>query len=320
MKSKRILVTGGAGFIGYSLCEKLLKKNFTIFCVDNLNNYYSVKIKNDRIRNLKKYKKFYFYKLDISNYKKLDSFIKNKKIQKIIHLAAQAGVRYSYYRPDIYFKSNILGFFNILEVSKKYNINEILAASTSSVYGDQTKFPIKENYENSKPIQFYAATKKSNEVMAYSYYKMFNINFVFMRFFTVYGPWGRPDMSLFKFTKNIINNKEIEVYNNGSHIRDFTYIDDIVQGIEKLIQKKNKGFKIFNIGNNEKVHLMNVIKILEKTLKKKAIIKFLPMQPGDIFKTHSSTEKLFNYVKYKSKTGIKKGVENFTKWFLDYYK
>ena len=213
-----------------------------------------------------------------------------------------------------------MGFFNILEVSKKYNINEILAASTSSVYGDQTKFPIKENYENSKPIQFYAATKKSNEVMAYSYYKMFNINFVFMRFFTVYGPWGRPDMSLFKFTKNIINNKEIEVYNNGSHIRDFTYIDDIVQGIEKLIQKKNKGFKIFNIGNNEKVHLMNVIKILEKTLKKKAIIKFLPMQPGDIFKTHSSTEKLFNYVKYKSKTGIKKGVENFTKWFLDYYK
>jgi UDP-glucuronate 4-epimerase len=322
MKIKRILVTGGAGFIGFSLCKKLLKeKKYKVFSIDNLNNYYSVKIKKDRINLLQKnYKNFYFSKIDIANFNKLNNYIKINKIEKIIHLAAQAGVRYSYTKPEVYFRSNMLGFFNVLETSRLNNVSEVIAASSSSVYGEQSKFPIKESYENSKPIQFYAATKKSNEVMAYSYYKMFKMNFVFMRFFTVYGPWGRPDMSLFKFTKNIIQKKKIDVYNNGKHVRDFTYIDDIVSGIHKLISKKNKGYRIFNIGNNKKVKLMDMIKFLEKFLKKKAKINFLPMQPGDIYKTHSSTKSLKNYVNYKSKTEIKAGIKNFVNWFLDYYK
>ena len=266
MRYKRILITGGAGFIGFSLCKKLLEeKKYKVFSIDNFNNYYSVKIKKDRVNLLKKnYNNFYFSKIDITNFNKLNNFVKKNKIEKIVNLAAQAGVRYSYTNPDVYFKSNVLGFFNILEVSRLNKISEVLAASSSSVYGEQSKFPIKESYENSKPIQFYAATKKSNEVMAYSYYKMFKINFILMRFFTVYGPWGRPDMSLFKFTKNIINNKKIEVFNNGKHVRDFTYIDDIVSGIQKLIAKKNKGYNIFNIGNNTNIKLMDIIKLLEK--------------------------------------------------------
>ena len=322
MRYKRILITGGAGFIGFSLCKKLLEeKKYKVFSIDNFNNYYSVKIKKDRVNLLKKnYNNFYFSKIDITNFNKLNNFVKKNKIEKIVNLAAQAGVRYSYTNPDVYFKSNIRGFFNILEVSRLNKISEVLAASSSSVYGEQSKFPIKESYENSKPIQFYAATKKSNEVMAYSYYKMFKINFILMRFFTVYGPWGRPDMSLFKFTKNIINNKKIEVFNNGKHVRDFTYIDDIVSGIQKLIAKKNKGYNIFNIGNNTNIKLMDIIKLLEKFLNKKAKIKFLPIQPGDVYKTQSSTKKLENYVGYKSKTEVKKGVKNFVNWFLDYYK
>tara|TARA_B100000795_G_scaffold223527_2_gene178740 strand:- start:3632 stop:4600 length:969 start_codon:yes stop_codon:yes gene_type:complete len=322
MRYKRILITGGAGFIGFSLCKKLLEeKKYKVFSIDNFNNYYSVKIKKDRVNLLKKnYNNFYFSKIDITNFNKLNNFVKKNKIEKIVNLAAQAGVRYSYTNPDVYFKSNVLGFFNILEVSRLNKISEVLAASSSSVYGEQSKFPIKESYENSKPIQFYAATKKSNEVMAYSYYKMFKINFILMRFFTVYGPWGRPDMSLFKFTKNIINNKKIEVFNNGKHVRDFTYIDDIVSGIQKLIAKKNKGYNIFNIGNNTNIKLMDIIKLLEKFLNKKAKIKFLPIQPGDVYKTQSSTKKLENYVGYKSKTEVKKGVKNFVNWFLDYYK
>ncbi len=322
MKLKRILVTGGAGFIGFNLCKKLLEeKKFKVYSVDNLNNYYSIKIKKDRINFLNKnFKNFFYSKIDITNFKKLNNYVKKNKIEKIVHLAAQAGVRYSFTKPRVYFKSNLLGFFNILEVSRLNNISEILAASSSSVYGDQSKFPIKECYENSKPIQFYAATKKSNEIMAYSYYKMFKLNFVFMRFFTVYGPWGRPDMSLYKFTKNILKNKKIDVYNNGKHVRDFTYIDDIVSGIHKLILKKNKGHKIFNIGNTKKVNLMNMINILEKNLNKKAKINFLPMQPGDIYQTHSSTKKLENYVNYKSKTKIETGIKNFVDWFLSYHR
>ena len=261
MKIKRILVTGGAGFIGFSLCQKLLKeKKYKVFSVDNLNNYYSVKIKKDRINLLQKnYKNFYFSKIDIANFKKLNNYVKINKIEKIVHLAAQAGVRYSYTKPEVYFRSNMLGFFNVLETSRLNNVSEVIAASSSSVYGEQSKFPIKESYENSKPIQFYAATKKSN-------------------------------------------------------------IDDIVSGIHKLISKKNKGYRIFNIGNNKKVKLMDMIKFLEKFLNKKAKINFLPMQPGDIYKTHSSTKSLKNYVNYKSKTEIKAGIKNFVNWFLDYYK
>ena len=316
-----VLITGGAGFIGFSLSKELLKKKYKVYSIDNFNNYYSVKIKKDRIKYLKKeFDNFFFKKIDLANFKKLNEFVKKKNIKKIIHLAAQAGVRYSYDRPDIYFQSNLLGFFNVIEIARKNNIKEILAASTSSVYGDQNKLPIKENFETSKPIQFYAATKKSNEVMAYSYSKMFKINFVFMRFFTVYGPWGRPDMSIFKFVKNIKSGNKIEIFNYGKHARDFTYIDDIVSGITKLVKRKNNGFKIFNIGNTKKVKLMDIVKKLQNILKKKAKIKYLPMQPGDVLETHSNTKSLYDYCGYKSSTGIDKGLRNFVRWFNRYYK
>ena len=317
---KTILVTGGAGFIGYHLCLHLLKKNFNVICIDNINNYYSQKLKNDRLKNLFKFKNFEFLKLNLSKQKSIAEALRKKKIHKIVHLAAQAGVRYAYINPKTYFDNNLKVFFNIIEFARKNKITEILCASTSSIYGDQKKFPIKEKFETSRPIQFYAATKKSNEVMAYSYYKMFKINFVFMRFFTVYGPWGRPDMSIFKFVKNIKENKIIQIFNYGNHTRDFTYIDDIVDGITKLINKKNNGFFTFNIGNTKKVKLMYIVKKIESLLKKKAKIEYLPLQPGDIQKTHSSTKLLNNYTGYKSKTKIDEGLSKFVKWFNDYYK
>lgn len=267
-----------------------------------------------------KYENFTFFKVDICNKHIFEKKISKIKIDKIIHLAAQAGVRYAYINPSTYFKNNLNGFFNVIEFARKKEIKEVLCASTSSVYGDQKKFPIKETFETSKPIQFYAATKKSNEVMGYSYHKMFDLNFVFLRFFTVYGPWGRPDMSIFKFVKNMKKNKKIEIFNFGNHTRDFTYVDDIVNALVKLLNKKNQGFKTFNVGNTKKVKLMYIVNKLEKILNKKAKIKYLPLQPGDIQKTHSNTKLLNDYVGYKSKTSIDVGLKNFVEWFNNYYK
>ena len=317
---KTYLITGGVGFIGYHLCKKLLESNMNVVCIDNINNYYSQKLKKDRLSILKKYKNFNFYKIDICNKNSLEKNIPKVKINKIVHLAAQAGVRFAYVNPSTYFENNLKGFFNIIEFARKRKIKELLCASTSSIYGDQKIFPIKENFETSRPIQFYAATKKSNEVMAYSYHKMFKMNFVFMRFFTVYGPWGRPDMSIFKFVKNIKSNKKIDIFNYGNHTRDFTYIDDIIAGVFKILKKKNNGFKTFNIGNTKKIKLMYIVNKIESILQKKAKIRYLPLQPGDIQKTHSSTQELSNYVGYKSKTNIDEGLINFVNWFNNYYK
>ena len=317
---KNYLITGGAGFIGYHISKFLLDARHNVICVDNLNNYYSEKLKKDRLKELSKYRNFKFFKLDISNktilYKKLSKI----KINKIIHLAAQAGVRYAYKYPRKYFQSNLKGFFNIIEFAREKKIKELLCASTSSIYGEQEKFPIKETFDSSKPIQFYAATKKANEVMGYSYYKMFKINFVFMRFFTVYGPWGRPDLSIFKFVKNIKNGKKIQIYNFGDHVRDFTYIDDVVSGISKILKRRNKGVNIFNIGSTKKIKLMDVVKKIEFLLNKKAKIEYLSMQPGDIYKTHSDTSFLYRYCGYKSKTSINTGLKKFINWYNNYYK
>lgn len=322
MKKNIILITGCAGFIGFHLAKKLLKKTkFLIIGIDNMNNYYSTKIKKDRISILKKSsKRFIFYKYDIKNFKNLEKIARKYKIKKIINLAAQAGVRHAYQNPKSYFKSNLLGFFNILEICRKYKIKNLIYASTSSIYGDRKKFPFYENDNTDFPIQFYAATKKSNEVMAYSFFKMFGINSIGLRFFTVYGSWGRPDMSIFKFSKNILKGKFIEIYNNGNHIRDFTHVNDIVDGIYGVINKNKFGYKIFNIGNNKTVHLMKMLRILEKSLGKKAKIKYKPMQPGDIKSTKSSTKKLYNYSGYKSKINLEKGINEFVMWFKDYYK
>ena len=318
-----ILITGSAGFIGYHVTKKILNKNIKVIGIDNINNYYDVNLKKNRIKDLKKNKKFFFYKVDLSNYKKLDNIVKNKKIKIIIHLAAQAGVRYSIKNPRIYFKSNLEGFFNILEISRHNNIKHLIYASTSSVYGDSKKFPLSEINRTDQPLSFYAATKKSNEVMAHSYSYIYKLPCTGVRFFTVYGPFGRPDMALFKFTKNILNNHPIELYNKGNHFRDFTYVDDIVDGIYSLIKKQSKKsipYEIFNIGNGTPKKLLDYLKHIEKNLNKISKTKKLPLQTGDIVKTHSNINKLKKYTGYKPKTNIKIGINRFIEWYKDYYR
>ena len=318
-----ILITGSAGFIGYHLAIKILKTKASVIGIDNVNNYYDTNIKRDRIKKLKQNKKFIFYKIDLSEYKKLNNLVKKYNIKIIIHLAAQAGVRYSIEQPRAYFKSNLEGFFNVLEISRHNKIKHLIYASTSSVYGDSKKFPLSEENSTDFPLSFYAATKKSNEVMAHSYSYIYKLPCTGVRFFTVYGPFGRPDMALFKFTKNIINNKSIELYNHGNHLRDFTYVDDIVEGIYSLIKKQSKKsipYEIFNIGNGNPKKLLDYLKNIEKNLKISPKIKNLPLQIGDIIKTHSNINKLKKYTGYKPKTNINTGISKFIEWYKDYYK
>ncbi len=318
-----ILVTGSAGFIGYHLSVKILKSNISLVGIDNLNNYYDINLKKDRIKILKKNKKFKFYKIDLCDYNKLNNIIKRHKINYIIHLAAQAGVRFSIKNPKKYFKSNLEGFFNILEVSRHNKIKHLIYASTSSVYGNTNKFPLNESDKTDYPLSFYAATKKSNEVMAHSYSYIYKLPSTGVRFFTVYGPFGRPDMALFKFTKNIINNDSIELFNNGKHYRDFTYVDDIVDGVFSLIKKQSKKsipYEIFNIGNGNPKKLIDYLNYIENQLKNTAKVKKLPLQIGDVIKTHSSINKLKNFTGYKPKTNINTGISKFIDWYRDYYK
>ena len=318
-----ILVTGCAGFIGYHTCVKLLKKNKIVYGIDNLNKYYDVSLKKNRIKELKTiYKNFYFNKGDIENINFLKKIFKEKKIRKIIHLAAQAGVRYSILKPRKYMQSNIIGFFNILECSRIYKVNHCVFASTSSVYGNTKKFPTSENDNTDQPLSFYAATKKSNEVMAYSYSNIYKVPLTGLRFFTVYGPLGRPDMALFKFTKSIINNSKISVYNKGNHLRDFTYIDDVVESIYKLIYKPPKlkiPFEIYNVSSNNPITLNNFISKIEKQLNQKSRVLKMSIQKGDVIKTHGNNKKITKKTKYKLKNDLDLGINKFTKWYKTYY-
>ena len=319
----KILVTGCAGFIGYHLSSYLLKKNINVIGIDNINDYYDIILKKNRLKILKEYKNFSFNKFDLINRKKLDLIVKKNRIKIIIHLAAQAGVRYSIKNPNSYFKNNLEVFFNILEVSRLHKINHLMFASTSSVYGENFNYPSEENFKTDKPLSFYAATKKSNEVMAYAYSNIFKFSCTGLRFFTVYGPYGRPDMALFKFTKNILENKKIELFNNGNHARDFTYIDDIIDGIFSLIKKPKKQkilFNIFNIGNGNSVKLKKYIKLIEKNLNLKAKVRKLPLQLADIKKTHSDISNLNLYTGYTPKVSIEVGVKRFINWYKEYYK
>ncbi len=318
-----ILITGSAGFIGYHVSKKLLNLNYKIIGLDNINNYYDIKLKKKRLINLKKNKKFSFNKIDLCNYNKLNNLIKKNRIKIIVHLAAQAGVRNSIKNPKNYFKSNLEGFFNILEVSRNNRIKHLIFASTSSVYGENNKFPLNENDKTDHPLSFYAATKKSNEVMAHSYSHIYKLPCTGVRFFTVYGPFGRPDMALYKFTNNIVKNKSIDLFNYGNHQRDFTYIDDVVDGVVSLIKKfpkKNTPYEIFNIGNGKSKKLIDYLKYIERYLLKKAKIRKLPLQNGDIIKTHSNIKKLKNFTNYKPKTDIDLGISKFIEWFKDYHK
>ena len=322
----KILLTGCAGFIGFHLAKKLLDSNHKIFGVDNLNNYYDVKLKKERLKELKKYKNFYFKKIDISNQKKLN-IIFLKKIDVVINLAAQAGVQFSFKKPSNYINSNIIGFYNILELSKKHNIKKILFASSSSVYGSINKEKFSENLKADSQISLYAATKKTNETMANYYANSFGIKILAMRFFTVYGKFGRPDMSYFKFSDLIKKNKRIPLYNKGNHFRDFTYIEDAVNIVMKLLEKINKQkkllngnfFDIVNVACGKKINLNYLVDLLKKNYNKKIKIKYLPLQKGDVKNTFSDTKKLKKYIKNFKRTPFKKGIKEFCNWYIDFY-
>jgi len=332
----KILVTGSAGFIGSMLSLRLLERGDEVVGIDNHNDYYDPKIKEARLNLLVKYTNYKHYKNDLNDNKKLSEIFKIHKFQIVVNLAAQAGVRYSIENPLAYINSNIVGFAHILENCRKYNIEHLVYASTSSVYGANTKMPFSEHDNVNHPLSVYAASKKSNELMAHSYSYLYQLPTTGLRFFTVYGPWGRPDMALFKFTKNILDEKIIDVFNYGKHTRDFTYIDDIVTGVIKTLDNtaninldwnsdkpdpatSNSPWRIYNIGNNEPVNLMHYIEALEKSLEKKAQINFLPLQPGDVSDTCASVENLKKKFNYKPSTSITDGVASFVKWYKEYY-
>tara|TARA_Y100000590_G_scaffold455300_1_gene603679 strand:+ start:638 stop:1621 length:984 start_codon:yes stop_codon:yes gene_type:complete len=322
-----ILVTGSSGFIGFHFCKKILSvgnKNINLTGIDNHNNFYDINLKKNRLKELKKYKNFQFYNLDITNSFKLNKNFKLKKYDFIIHLAAQAGVRHSIEKPEQYFDSNLLGFFNILESSRKNKIKHLLFASSSSVYGNSNDFPLNEKNETSKPLSFYAATKKCNEVMAYSYSNIYKLRCTAMRFFTVYGPYGRPDMALYKFAESIKNNKKINLFNKGNHERDFTYVDDIVNGLVKLLfkipNKNTNYFDIYNIASGNPKKLKLYLKLIEKNLGKKARVNFKSMQIGDVKKTHADISKLKKQTKYTPDYDLSIGIRNFITWYNIYSK
>ena len=337
-----ILVTGSAGFIGFHLCKKLLEQGKSVIGIDNLNNYYDVKLKRARNKELNFYSKkvntnFVFFEGDIANSGFINEIFMKYEPYYVVNLAAQAGVRYSIENPDAYIQSNIVGFNKLIEASKNNKVKHFIFASSSSVYGGNKKMPFKEDQNVDHPVSLYAATKRSNELIAHSYSHLFNLPCTGLRFFTVYGPWGRPDMALFLFTSAILNNKPIKIFNNGNMLRDFTYIDDIINGIIGVINNiatKDKSFdfinpnistswapyRIFNIGNSSPIKLMDFINTIEECLDKKAIKQFEPMQPGDVEATSSDVKLLNAWSGFNPETSLKKGISNFVKWYRDYYK
>ena len=330
----KVLITGVAGFIGFHLAKKLLHEGFSVVGIDNLNNYYDPELKHARlaeIQRISKDKDFSFMNIDLIESKSIHELFKKNNFEIVVNLAAQAGVRHSIEKPMIYSDSNILGFLNILEACRKFKPRHLLFASSSSVYGMNTKSPFSTLDNTDFPISLYAATKKSNELMAHAYSHLYDIPITGMRFFTVYGPFGRPDMAYFKFTKSIINGKEIEVYNHGNMQRDFTYIDDIIFGISKLIHKipelnspstshAKAKFKIYNIGNNNPITLIRFIESIEKSLGIKAKKKNLPMQSGDVPITYANIDDLVLDINFSPTTDIEEGIGKFVNWYIDFYK
>ena len=334
---QKILITGAAGFIGFHLSKYLLEtKEYKVIGIDNINDYYSTKLKEDRLEILKKYENFDFYKIDLKEKEKIDELFEKEKFDYVVNLAAQAGVRYSITNPYAYVDSNLIGFVNILEACRNNPVKHLLYASSSSVYGGNKIVPFSTDHNVDHPVSLYAATKKSNELMAHTYSHLYKIPTTGLRFFTVYGPWGRPDMAYFSFTKNIMEGKPIKVFNHGKMERDFTYIDDIVEAMYKLINKipkENKDwdekkdsisesfapYKIYNIGNNSPVPLMEFINILEEKIGKKAKKIYLDMQPGDVLRTYADTSDLEKEINFKPSTKLADGLEKFVEWYKEYY-
>jgi UDP-glucuronate 4-epimerase len=315
-------ITGTAGFIGFHTAKRLLDDGHFVCSIDNVNDYYDTKIKLDRLEILCKYDNFEFGKVDLTDKDFLSQIFETHSFDIVIHLAAQAGVRYSLENPMAYIDSNIVGFMNILELCRQYKISHLVYASSSSVYGGNEKLPFSVDDRVDTPISLYAATKKSNELMAHCYSKLYNIPTTGLRFFTVYGPYGRPDMALFKFTKSILKDEPIDVYNYGYMIRDFTYVDDIIEGIVRISNvKPNKEipYEIYNIGGGNPIQLSYVIYLLEKNLNKNASINFAPMQPGDIKTSHADNGKIAEVTGFRPKVSIEDGVKKFVDWYKEYF-
>jgi len=333
----KILVTGAAGFIGSALSIRLLERGDEVVGIDNLNDYYDVNLKLARLGRLKDHECFKFIKLDISDKSAIEELFVREKFQRVMHLAAQAGVRYSITNPHAYIDSNIIGFMNILEGCRHNAVEHLAYASSSSVYGANTNMPFSIHNNVDHPVSLYAASKKANELMAHTYSHLYKLPTTGLRFFTVYGPWGRPDMSLFMFTRNILDGKPIDVFNYGNHRRDFTYVDDIVEGVIRVIDKPAQvnpswagenpdpgtslaPYRIYNIGNNNPVNLLAFIETLEKCLGKKAIKNLLPLQPGDVPDTYADVSDLENDLGYKPGTLLETGISNFVEWYKNFYR
>jgi len=337
MNTQPLLITGTAGFIGFHLAKKALEKGHAVLGFDNVNPYYDPRIKEARLEILRKFSGFIFHKGELTDITAVEKAFVDSKAGTIVHLAAQAGVRYSLENPRAYVDSNIIGFLNILEACRRHTVNHLTYASTSSVYGANTHMPFTEHEGVNHPLTFYAATKKANEMMAHSYSHLFGFPTTGLRFFTVYGPWGRPDMALFKFTKNILAGEPIDVYNHGHHKRDFTYVDDIVEGVYRTAMRpaqpnpawdgnapdpasSQAPFRVYNIGNNNPVELLDYIRVLEEKLGKKAILNLLPLQPGDVPDTRADVSDLIRDTGFKPATSVETGISRFVDWYREYYR
>ena len=315
----KILITGSAGFIGYHLSMSFLEDGQEVLGVDNINSYYDKKLKIDRLENLKRYKNFLFKKVDISEKDSIRKVFEFFKPNKVVNLAAQAGVRYSIENPYAYMSSNLIGFLNIIELCRHNNVDGLVYASSSSVYGGNKDIPFSTDHRTDNPISLYAASKKSNELIANSYSHLYDLKTTGLRYFTVYGPWGRPDMAMYIFTKKILGGVPVPVFNNGNMKRDFTYIDDIIIGTKAAISKNYK-CEIFNLGNSKSENLMDVISLIEKNLDKKAKINFLPMQAGDVPESFADIKKSNKMLDFKPRTNVDIGIRNFVRWYRKYNK
>jgi len=333
----KILVTGAAGFIGSTLALRLLERGDTVCGIDNMNDYYDVRLKEARLQRIKDHRQFEFQKLDIVDREAMAELFQKQKFDAVMHLAAQAGVRYSITNPQTYIDANLVGFGNIIEGCRHGGVKHLVFASSSSVYGANTRLPFSEHDNVDHPVSLYAATKKANELMAHCYSHLYDLSCTGLRFFTVYGPWGRPDMALFKFTKGILEGDPIPVFNHGKMIRDFTYIDDIVEGVVRVLDRpaspnpdwSSKApdpatsyarYRIYNIGNNQPVELMRYIEVLEKCLGKKAKLQMLPMQEGDVPATSANVESLENDVGFRPRTSVEQGIARFVEWYKSYHR
>ena len=312
-----ILITGAAGFIGFHVSRKLLKHGYKVAGLDNMNDYYSPELKHDRVNVIKNHSGFSFHEIDLCDKEALDALFKNNPINIVIHLAAQVGVRYSLEKPLLYQRSNLEGFLNILEVCRHHSIENLIYASSSSVYGKNTKLPYSESDVLEGQISLYGATKRANELMAHSYSHLYGLKTTGIRFFTVYGPWGRPDMAIFKFTSSILEGSEIEVYNNGNMHRDFTYIDDVVDGVIACLDHPVE-YEIINLGNNRSVELLYMIRCLEDATGMKAKKKMLPLQPGDCLNTYADIDKARKLLGFEPHTNIEEGIRRFVGWYKSY--